>query len=103
MLAIRQPMLWVPCEHSLLTVLQALLSQQGREAVPAAMLIVKVVAERTAAQCSRSASSSDTLDVRWAKALATLAPPGTPAVVTEHLAGRLAVSLSASPDSHLHR
>ena len=69
--------------------------------MPAAMLIVKVIAERTAAQCSRSALSGNNLDVRWAKALATLAPPGNPAVVTEHLAGRLAVSFSASPDSHV--
>ena len=55
------------------------------------MLTVKVLAERTAAQCSRSASSGDALDARWAKAQATLAPPGSPAVVAEHLAGRLAV------------
>lgn len=55
------------------------------------MLTLKVLAERTIVQCSRSASSGAALDVRWAKARATLAPPGSPAVVTEHLASRLAV------------
>ncbi len=56
-----------------------------------AMLTLKVLAERTAAQCSRSASSGDALDVRWARARTTLVPPGSPAVVAEHLASRLAV------------
>lgn len=67
------------------------LTQRAREAVPVAMLTLKVLAERTTVQCSRSASSGAALDVRWAKARATLAPPGSPAVVTEHLASRLAV------------
>ena len=71
--------------------LQAVLSQQAREAVPAAMLIVKVIAETTAAQCTRRSSSGEALDVRWAKAQATLAPPGSPAGVAEHLADRLGV------------
>ena len=66
--------------------------------MPAAMLTAKVVAERTAGQCSMSASSGNALDVRWAKAHATLAPPGNPAIVTKHLATRLGVS---SQDLHL--
>ena len=95
-------MLWVPCENNLLAVLQAVLSQHAREAVPVAMLIVKVIAERTAAQCSSSASSGSALDVRWAKGHSTLAPPGSPAVVIEHLAGRLGVIFPAlSPVLHL--
>ena len=75
--------------------MQAGLPQQAREAALAAMLIVKVIAETTAAQCTRRSSSGEALDVRWAKAQATLAPPGRPAGVAEHLASRLGVCTQA--------
>jgi len=90
----------VRCNARLPTVsydaLQAVLSQQCGEA-PAAMLVVKLIAERTSAQRYRVACSGEALDVRWAKAHATLAPASSPSVVAEHLAGKLLVRSTESP------
>lgn len=58
------------------------------------MLTLKVVAERAFAQRSRSASSGEALDMRWARTLATLAPAGSPSVVADQLANQLQVLYS---------